>query len=472
MAGRNGGGEGSIYLRKDGRYEAALWVTTASGIRKRRRMYGKTRKEVHAKLIEAKAQAQRGVPAPERSWRLGDYLDHWLTRAKRRPLTYHRHESIVRLHLKPGLGHYRLDQLSVQSVQNFLDRLLADGKPPATIHQVRKVLSAALTYAMRQELLFRNVARLVELPRYRPKEARHWSFEETITFLDAAKGDPFYPAFVLLALYGLRKGEVAGIRWCDVDFTHNVLRIRQQVQCINRTLRQVELKTDSSEGDEPLLATARQVLLERREEQAAQVVACASSGKTWQGTGTDTELVFTTRNGRPVDPRNIERSFHRIRERVGLSRITPHGLRHSNATGMKNNGVHDRDIQAVLRQSTLQATGIYQHVDMSNKRKALESMEQGLFGSLVVAGSSVSRQNQPSGQENTPPAMPGWGVFFGGSSQTRTGDTRLFSTTDASLSDRIISINTAVRTRGRAWVFGCVAVKFSRQFEETSCSAR
>ena len=70
-----------------------------------------------------------------------------------------RAETVVRLHLKPGLGTYRIAQLSVQDVQRFLDRLYDDGYSAASIHQIRKVLSAALTYAVRQELLFRNVAR-------------------------------------------------------------------------------------------------------------------------------------------------------------------------------------------------------------------------------------------------------------------------------------------------------------------------
>ena len=136
MASRRANGEGTIYRRKDGRYEAAVYLETTGGSLKRVRMYGQTREAVHAKLTEAKAKQQQGILLADKVWRVGEYLDYWLeqaVRVKRRPLTYRRHETIVRLYLKPGLGKYPLDRLSVQRVQNFLDRLHAGGQSTASI---------------------------------------------------------------------------------------------------------------------------------------------------------------------------------------------------------------------------------------------------------------------------------------------------------------------------------------------------
>ena len=430
MPRRNAIGEGTIYRRKDGRYEAAAYFLTASGQRKRFRLYGKTREEAHDKLVEAKQQAKRGNPLPDRSWRVDEYLDYWLTKEWRRPLTRRRHESVVRLHIKPRLGQYRLNRLSVQIVQNFIDSLAADGVSVASVHQIRKVLSAALTYAVRQELLSRNVARLVELPEYRPAEGRHWTIDETIRFLEVARPDPLYPAFLLLSLYGLRRGEVLGIRWKDVDFEQGVLRIRQQIQRIDGRLQQVELKTKTSRRDEPLLPTAREVLLEQREMQAK---ARADAGSEWQGTGGDDELVFTTKTGRPVESHNLHRSFLRICQQHGLRRITIHGLRHSNATAQKNLQIHARDIQAILGHGDVRTTGIYEHVDMDSKRKALGRMERALFAGN---GDDVRSRQEQQGYDRVYcrqllPSDARWLLHpqrfnFGGSSQTRTGDTRLF----------------------------------------------
>ncbi|ROP38967.1 tyrosine-type recombinase/integrase [Saccharothrix texasensis] len=471
MAHRSANGEGSIYRRKDGRYEAALYVDTTSGKRKRLRFYGTTRTEVSAKLTEARLQAQRGVPSPDKNWRVGEYLDHWLdqaVRTKRRPLTYRRSEAIVRLRLKPGLGTYALKGLSVHTIQMFLDRLHATGTTEASLYQIRKVLSAALTYAVRTELLFRNVARLVELPTYTPREAAYWSTKELERFLHAGEQDPLYSMFVMLVLYGLRSGEVRGIRWCDVDFERDELRIRQQVQRIDGALQQVPLKTASSRRDEPLLATAREVLLRQRTKQA---VARATAGSSWQGSGDETELVFTTKSGRPIEARNVLRSFRRICAQHEIPLITLHGLRHSNATTQKDLDVPARDIQAILGHGDVKTTGIYEHVDMSRKRAALEKVEGQLFAEDV---GDRGRSRQLSRQSHEPTAVnhPGIrtkenthlcrvGTFFGGSSQTRTGDTRLFRTTEQILQGRITEVKERVKRAERQWMLGAVAVNLA-----------
>ena len=455
MARRRSNGEGSIYHRKDGRWEGAVYVLTTSGIRKRVRVYGQTRHEAHRKLVELKALQQRGVAAPDKVWRLGEYLEYWLdqaVRTKRRALTYRRHESIVRRYLKPALSRYTLDQLTVLIVQGFIDQLIADGQPAATVHQIRKVLSAALTYAMRLELLHRNPARLVELPSYRPKEASHWTGDDAQQFLRAARSNPLYPLFVLLVLYGLRSGEVRGLRWCDIDFPAGVLRIRQQVQRIGGSLQQVALKTSTSWRDEPLLATARMALEQQR---LLQDVQRNEAGDAWNGTGDDTELVFTTNTGRPLEAQNLSRSFHRICTAHDLKRITLHGLRHTNATTQKSLQVHDRDIQAILGHGDVQTTGIYQHVDMSSKRSALEKVEQRFFESAADDDGNSCRQHQPSKTEVVARLTS---FFFGGSSQTRTGDTRLFRNKGASVSSYMLAVKQVARTRTQQNLLGVVAV--------------
>jgi integrase len=457
---RRSNGEGTIYRRKDGggRWEGAIYVVTASGIRKRQRVYGNTQAEVRRNLTDLKAKRDQGVPIANHKWRVDLYLDYWLdqaVRTKRRALTYRRHEAVTRRHLKPGLGRYVLDQLSVLVVQHFIDQLIAQGHSPATVHQIRKVLSAALTYAVRLELLHRNPARLVELPSYRPKEAAHWDSDDAEQFLQAARTNPLYPLFVLLVLYGLRSGEIRGLRWCDVDLTAEVLRIRQQVQRIGGSLQQVALKTSTSWRDEPLLATARSALEQQRRLQSAYR---DEAGATWQGASEDTELVFTTKTGRPLEAQNLSRSFHRICTAHGLKRITLHGLRHTNATTQKSLQVHDRDIQAILGHGDVRTTGIYQHVDMASKRSALEKVEHRLFESTADDDGSDCRQHQPSSLDIVARLTS---FFFGGSSQTRTGDTRLFSSFGATWTQRATVVRTTVNARATRWLLGTAAVSLA-----------
>ncbi|GAA5158263.1 site-specific integrase [Pseudonocardia eucalypti] len=482
MAGRNANGEGSVYRRQDGRWEGAFYARTTGGQRKRVRIYAGSRAEVQRKLTSLKTRQAQGIPVADKAWRVAAYLDYWLAHAvqlRRRPLTYRRHEAVTRLYLKPGLGRHSLEGLSVLTVQEFLDNLYQAGQSPASIHQIRKVLSAALTYAVRTELLTRNVARLVELPNYRAREAEYWNAAEVHRFLQAAASDPLYPLFVLLILYGLRSGEARGLRWRDVDFARGELRIRQQVQRIDGAMRAVELKTATSSRDEPLLATAVAVLNERREQQATDRLA---AGTGWAGTSEGNELVFTTRSGRPIEARNVYRSFRRICEHHGLSRITLHGLRHTNATTQKDLQVHARDIQAVLGHSDVRMTGLYTHVDIASKRQALTKVEQHLFQQPADGNDRPRcRQEQPSDHfaaagRRPPPGTKKsadlWqvGALFndlsGGSSQTRTGDTRLFSKTGGSALARVNLVREVARSQTRVHVLGVVAVSLAVSVSE------
>lgn len=462
MAARRANGEGTIYKRKDGRYEASIFLRTTTGSLKRVRTYAQTRQEVHAKLIELKAKAQHGVFVPEKDWKLGEFLDHWLehaVRSRRRPLTYRRHEVIVRLCLKPALGKHTLTRLSIQIVQAYLDQQYSAGQSAAHVHQVRKVLSAALAYAQRQELVVRNVARLVELPNYKPAETRPWTAGEAQQFLDVARSDPLYPAFALLILYGLRLGEVLGLRWCDVDFEQDVLSVRQQVQRIDDQLQQVPLKTEAGRRDGPLVDTARVMLDEQRARQAAARQLAADA---WQGTGTDRELVFTTRTGRPVEPRNLYRSFQRICAQHGLRRITVHGLRHTNITLQKNLRVPDRDIQVIVGHADVHTTqSIYQHVDMTNQRDALEKVE-GLFWRTV--GSLHCRQLLPSSHQIVERLTT---FLSGGPSGIRTHDTWLKSSIDASIHTRATEVKAVLDARRKQWQVGAVAVSAAVKFDST-----
>src|SRR5260370_4766242 len=116
MARRNANGEGSIYKRKDGRYEGSVYVTTVTGRSKRFRVYGKTRAEVHDKLTDVKVQSKQGFTIEDQTWRLGDYLNYWLeevVQPHRRPTTYEQYKWAVNGFLKRGLGHHVLRRLSV-----------------------------------------------------------------------------------------------------------------------------------------------------------------------------------------------------------------------------------------------------------------------------------------------------------------------------------------------------------------------
>lgn len=438
MARRNANGEGSIYRRKDGRYEGSAYFLTTSGTRKRVRVYGKTRAEVHDKLIADKMLARQGIPIPDKTRRLGEYLDYWLREvilANRRPTTYERYEMAVRLHLKPGLGMHILTRLSVSQVQSFLNQKLTDGFSIRNVQIMREVLRAALSRAIREELIIRNVASLVELPKWEPPEIQPWTADEAKRFLEAARIDPLYPAFLLLVMYGLRRGEVVGLRWSDVDFERSMIHVRQQVQRIDGRLQACPVKTRAGRRDLPLLMTIRNVL-----------TAYKSNDKT-------EDFVFQTKTGQPVEPHNFSRSFQRICQQHGMRRIRMHDVRHTIATLLKNTGVPARDAQLILGHSTVIITQeIYQHSDMDSRIGALERVER-LF--LRTAARVRCRQILPS----TPDLVAELTSFLSGrGSRTRTYDTWFWRSLLAGASGRATEVNRVINERRRQWLLGCVAV--------------
>ena len=377
MAKKRAVGEGTIYRRKDGRWEAAIRAMTTAGIRKPVRRYAHSRAEAAEQLDELRRQIRQGVPVPDKTWRLDAYLDYWLREVvlpNRRPTTYERYEIATRIYLKPGLGRHTLTRLTVPMVQSFLNGQLAAGRSLRNAQIIREVLSSALTRAMREELLTRNVARLIELPKWEHDDIVPWTSDEARRFLDAAYDDALYVAFLLLALCGLRRGEVLGLRWSDVDFDAGTVRIRQQVQRVAGALRVGPVKTKAGRRTLPLLDVIRSALLER---QVQQVSSQEIAGSAWHGFAEGQALIFTSRTGNPIEPRNLVRSFQLICKQGDIRIIRVHDTRHTTATLLKDLGVPVRDAQLILGHSTVSITQeIYQHDSLESRREALGRVEE------------------------------------------------------------------------------------------------
>ncbi|SES23049.1 tyrosine-type recombinase/integrase [Streptomyces qinglanensis] len=368
---RNPNGAGTITKRKDGRYQAAVYVMQPDGTRARKFAYGKTWAECDAKRRELLAKVDQGVPVPTRSAKLSEWLPYWLenvVRPRRKLSTYDKYEAHVRLYLVPRIGTKRLESLGVADVRRFLTRLERD-TTAATAKETHRVLRSALSAACREELVTRNVAGLVEPPRVTSRELSPWTLEETLTFLGAARKDPLFAAFVLAVTMGLRRGEIVGLRWSDVDLENRVLYVRQQTQ-----RRRGQLYQDDPKGRRrravPLPAMCVAPL---RWHRLRQSEAKRMAGKLWQ----ESAYVFTTRTGRPVEPRNVYRSFTRVAESAGLRVIRLHDARHGCATLLVAAGVAPRVVMEILGHSQISITmDVYTHVVQDTQREAISHMDR------------------------------------------------------------------------------------------------
>ena len=394
---KRGNGEGSIWQRKDGRYGYAAYVLTTAGTYKRVQGYAKSHEEARKALTELLRRADQGVPVASVNWTVAEYLTFWLShivREDRRPKTYQGYESVVRLHLIPGLGRKRLGKLTAQDVRLFITRTRQECQcckhgwdtqrdvprccaigqccesrlSARMVQSIHAVLRNALEAAAREEIIPRNVARLVQVPAPRYKVNRGLSVQQAKAVMTAA-ADHRLSALYVLALYlGLRRGELLGLRWQDVDLDKAKLEVVYNLQRVSGALRLVPPKTEDSARTVPLPPECVEALLAHRQRQAA---ARAKAWPDWEDHG----LVFPSRRGTPMEPDNLRRSWGLIRQAAGLGPTRVHDLRHTCVTLLLDLGAPPHVVREIVGHSDIEVTmTIYAHVSLEEKRKALAKL--------------------------------------------------------------------------------------------------
>jgi integrase len=377
MASRRGHGEGAIYLREsDQRWVASVDLGSANGKRKRKVLYGKTRKDVAEKLKVVLREQQQGLPIHAERQTVGQYLSAWLTDVVKpsvRPKTFRSYEGIVRIHLTPALGRYQIAKLTPQHVQQLLNAKLAAGLSPRSVQYLRDVLRNALGQAMKWGLVTRNVATLAEPPRVPHHEMRFLTPDQARGLLAASRGERLEALYTVALALGLRQGESLGLRWQDVDFAAGTLHVRYALQRVDGTLQLVEPKTNQSRRTlnmPPTVTTALQAHRERQE------LDRSAAGDRWVETG----LVFTTRKGTPLDARNVTGWFKKLLTSAELPDMRWHDLRHSCASLLLAQRVPPRVAMEVLGHSHISQTMRYSHVIPELQAAAAASMERVLTG--------------------------------------------------------------------------------------------
>jgi integrase len=394
-------GEGSIYPYKNG-YAAYAWVTTPDGERKRKYVTGKTRELVHDKWLKLHAAAKAG-PVVTNSQTVADYLSYWLkeviTEPDYAPQTIALYEVYARLYIIPGVGKYRLDRLTVRHIREWLTKMrgtcqcCAQGKDASrkpekrrccaigkcceqrlseyTVQGILRAFRSALSNAVREEQIPKNVAAVVRVstPR-RARKVKPWSVAEAQQFLASAResADSLYAAFVLILVLGLRRGEVLGLAWERIDLDKAELYVGEQIQRVSRKLLRRETKTESSDAPLPLPAICVAALRIRQTEQDR---GRERNKSRWQENG----LVFTTRHGTPIEPRNFNRSFDNRIAKAAVRRIKLHGTRKTCGTLLAALDVHPRVAMQILRHSQISVTmEIYTEATTQATRDALKRL--------------------------------------------------------------------------------------------------
>jgi len=409
MSKRRGRGEGSIHQRPDGRWCALLDLGIVNGKRKRKYIYGATRKEVVEKLKAAQVAQGNGANLAVERITVAQFLDRWIADVvsrRNKARTVDGYKQIIKDHLKPHLGRHQLDKLRPEHVQAMLNTLAAEGRRYNTVRNVPAALRRALNQAMRWQYVQRNVATLVEVPRYRDDDEgddevtkpefaiQPLDEEQARALLKAVAGHPLETLYRIALSLGLRRGEVLALRWKDIDFERATLRVTGVLQRVRGKLERGTTKTASSARGVYLPPV---LLAQLRKRRTAQEQEREEAGETWQENG----LVFTTRTGTPIEPRNLIRHFKQVLKKAGLPEtIRFHDLRHSCATLLIAQGVHPRVVMEILRHSQISTTmNTYAHVLPRLQRDATAKIEE------LIDEPTSQEEGEESGsaETNAPP---------------------------------------------------------------------
>jgi len=293
----------------------------------------------------------------------------------------------VRIHLIPALGSLPLLALQPQHIQKYYTQALEAGRRDGkgglsalTVHKHHRVLFESLRYGVKQGILIRNPAEAVTPPHGQSKELAMVGVNQLQSILEASKETPYYALFFTKAYTGLRRGELLGLRWGDVDLEKSTLSVVQTMQQL-RNGEYIFREPKSKRGRRQIaLSPSLAVLL--WEHRLKQEHTRRFLGKPLA----PTDLVFSQPDGKPLRPNTVSRAFQEIARSIGLRRMRLHDLRHAHATVLLQQGVHPKIVQERLGHSSVATTlDIYSHVLPGLQEAAARRFDEGLESALTEA---------------------------------------------------------------------------------------
>jgi integrase len=348
--------------------------------KRRRTAHGSypTKTEAVRELRRVLTEMESGTYIEVTDISLTEYLVNvWLPahRLVVRPNTAANYEMVIRAHIVPALGNIRLQKLTAPMLTAFYARLVEGNGPtgrPLSAKSVRNlhvIVHKGFKDAVAWGYLVRNPADAAKAPRQgRSKKFSTWTADEVRRFLDHVSGTEFEALYTVLATTAVRRSEVLGLRWCDIDSDRAEMSIVQTVVLVNGAATVSTPKTTRSVRSVSLDAGTVEVL---RKHRLSAIQHGLATGRTFDSDA----LIFVDNNGVPVKPDRVTRTFARLSEEAGLPHIRLHDLRHTWATLALRNGTHPKIVQERLGHANISTTlNTYSHVTPGMQAEAAEEI--------------------------------------------------------------------------------------------------
>ena len=344
-----------------------------------------TKKEAAKKLAELLHQLDTGTFIRPDKITLAEFLEKWLkdsVSVNVAPRTAEGYEHIVRQHLIPGLGGILLTQLKPENLQRYYAEKLAggrrDGKGGLSARTVRHhhvTLHTALGVAVKMGLTGRNPADAVTPPRYQRHEFQVLTEADMFKVLEQAKSTPYYALYFLALFTGMRRSEILGLRWGDVDFIFAQISVVRSLHHLRNG--QFIFRQPKTAKSRRLIALSPAAVLALTEHRRKQEIICKHIGRKLA----DDDLVFSQDEGGPLLPDSVTRAWVRMMDKLGLKGVRLHDLRHSHASQLLKQGIHPKIVQERLGHSSIAVTlDTYSHVAPGLQKAAAARFDEVMEG--------------------------------------------------------------------------------------------
>jgi integrase len=433
---RNANGRSTIYFSdRDNSWHGYVTVGVKdNGSPDRRHVRGKTKTAVTTKVRNLERQRDDGkVHKPGQTWTVEQWLNHWLRTIIAPPTikenAWDAYENTVRVHLIPGIGAHRLDKLEPEHLERLYRRMMTEGRAPSkpgerikpakpgTAHQAHRTIRAALNEAVRRRHITENPALLARAPKVDEEEVEPYSVDEIKRLLETAQKQRNSARWAIALALGLRQGEVLGLRWSDIDLVTCALTVRRSRlrpkwkhgcsepcgykhggHCPQRVPLRDETGSTKSKAGNRIIGLPDELVTLLKRHHIEQDRERTKAAELWQ----ETEYVFTSPTGQPLNPRTDHSDWKLLVARAGVSERRLHDARHAAATVLLLLGVTERTVMGVMGWSNTAMAARYQHLTTTIRR----DVAQRVGGLLWEPAEDTSPEHQSHGDEEAGAAAP------------------------------------------------------------------